>query len=729
MALCKTAALVLVGAAATAIHLVSALSRSEVAQGIASQGLWRRIVETLGAKLGREGNEQIANVPMGPVLALCAGVSLLTWVGGALAISSRRRIPYPAALVLWGRAGCPWWIAPFAWEILGLMLELFDMLSLVALSRAALPFFYATIKAGYVTTFVVLAWGRDMVPQANAELRRVPWTVWIAAAAYFIVFTAMNWLLWESLLLPHGDSAMYEEHVWNLLHGKGFRSYLDGGRLFLGEHIQVIHLGVIPLYLLWPSHLLLELCQSAWLAAGAIPTYWIARRHSGSAMAASCLAIAYLLYFPMQCLDIAVTFKTFRPNSFEIPFILFGLDALERGRIKTLLVWLFLALLCQEDAATVIAPLGVWIAFRQSRVTAVADPSSRRRYLWLGAALAVFGSAYVAFVVKVALPWFRGGGDVHFARYFDEFGGESNTIVSSLLQHPGAFLAKLLDSPSWVFALGMLAPLGFLPLLSPGRLAVAAPLFGVLCLSSMTNTPVHHFHAPLVPVLIWATAAGLPQVRAVQRRIFRWWNHDPDRDAAGARKRLGPEIFISNGKSLPVAASVPARHEDSPGVVAPRSSNAIRVAVTAAAWCACCSMFSGAFLSLSPLGIGFWDPFSSRYWKDHYVPGERAKRFPAAFALVPRDRRVASTDYVHPRFTHHDRSYDYSNYRPDVPDDAEFIVIDTRHPYSDIKTPDQVKEYRDHPEIWELLPDGTEGYFIVLKRRQSPVEPAKPRDP
>jgi uncharacterized membrane protein len=66
---------------------------------------------------------------------------------------------------------------------------------------------------------------------------------------------------------------MYEEHIWNLLHGKGFRSFLDQGRLFLGEHVQVIHLAVIPLYLLWPSHVLLELCQSACLALGAIPVF------------------------------------------------------------------------------------------------------------------------------------------------------------------------------------------------------------------------------------------------------------------------------------------------------------------------------------------------------------------------------------------------------------------------------------------------------------------------
>jgi hypothetical protein len=45
-------------------------------------------------------------------------------------------------------------------------------------------------------------------------------------------------------------------------------------------------------------------------------------------------------------------------------------------------------------------------------------------------------------------------------------------------------------------------------------------------------------------------------------------------------------------------------------------------------------------------------------------------------------------------------------------------VIDTQHPYSKIKTPGQTRELREHPEQWEVLPDDTEGYFIVLKRRR-----------
>ena len=102
----------------------------------------------------------------------------------------------------------------------------------------------------------------------------------------------------------------------------------------------------------------------------------------------------------------------------------------------------------------------------------------------------------------------------------------------------------------------------------------------------------------------------------------------------------------------------------------------------------------------------------------------RADQFEKVFAKIPRESRVASTDFVHPRFTHHERSYDYSkvlrrvaNYEDRVPDDTDFIVIDARGPYSGIKSPDQVRERQTEPDRWKVLPDETDGYFIVLRRK------------
>jgi hypothetical protein len=151
-----------------------------------------------------------------------------------------------------------------------------------------------------------------------------------------------------------------------------------------------------------------------------------------------------------------------------------------------------------------------------------------------------------------------------------------------------------------------------------------------------------------------------------------------------------------------------------------RSSADVSTIERAALWSMCCSACMGFFLGLSPLALGFWDPDSFAYWQRMYVPGERSRQLPALLAQLPITSRVASTDFIHPRLTHYERSYDYSDYRPIVPDDTEFIVIDAKHPYSQIHAPRQIKELVEHPETWELLPNETNGCFFVLKRKQMP---------
>jgi hypothetical protein len=108
-----------------------------------------------------------------------------------------------------------------------------------------------------------------------------------------------------------------------------------------------------------------------------------------------------------------------------------------------------------------------------------------------------------------------------------------------------------------------------------------------------------------------------------------------------------------------------------------------------------------------------------------YVPGRRAEMFQRVFAEIPVGSRVCSTDFIHTRFTHHERSYDYSdfpravtNYNVGAPDDTDYLVIDVHGRYNRITRPEQIPEYRRDRDGWELLPDVSEGYFIVLKRRR-----------
>ncbi len=670
------------GALVHSLFWQSVVEVQEMAMLMMSAGLWHRIVTALGgiAFSGPFG----LTLDFAPIFLFNICVGGLCWFMGAFWIAKKTHRSWPQALAVWGRNGWLWWLVPGLWELLRLIAMRSELSSLTDLLLASPHMVESLTLAGWMATFLTLVRppsSNAMLPAAVTDTRRIPVALWIAVGIYCFVFIVMNWQLYRGLLVPHGDSAMYEEHLWNLTHGKGFRSYLDQG-LFLGEHIQFVHVFLVPLYWLWPSHMLLELCESLALASGAIPIFGIARRHTNSRQAALLLAAAYLLYCPLHFLDISIDLKTFRPISFGVPLMLFALDMLERGRYRGMVLLMLLALSAKEDYAIIIAPLGVWIALCRK------DSLNERRCFRLGWGVAVFGIVYLALVVTVLIPWFRDGADPHYSGYFAELGSTPAEIVESVVANPWLLLRKLLSARSIIYMLVLLVPLGFLPLLSPSRLTVGLPLFAVLCILELSTTPdgqgqilvpFHHFHAPLLPILFWAAAAGLGQVRIVWRFV------------AGKR--------------------IPERQISSTARIFQWSTHFIWTNALA----------SALFLSFSPLGLGFWDRHSNWYWHALYVPGKRATLFPKVFELIPDEARVASTDFIHPRFTHHERSYDYSHYAREisdyeqkVPKDTDFIIIDTQHNYSEIKAPEDIREYREERDQWELL--WHDGYFIVLKR-------------
>ncbi|MFQ5734372.1 MAG: DUF2079 domain-containing protein, partial [Planctomycetaceae bacterium] len=592
----------------------------------------------------------------------------------------------------WAFRGWLWWLLPGGWEALHVAADLTGANLLSGVLVVTLPFWLAVALAGWLSVLLNLlvfppCSAADRVSDhnlpANGRSRRGLLIVAGMCAVFVGTFVWMNWQMYFALNVPHGDSAMYEEHLWNLTHGKGFRSYLDDGRLFLGEHVQVAHLLLVPLHLVWPSQLLLELCESLALAGGAIPVYWIARRHGGSTSSAVLLAAAFLLYTPLHYLDISIDGKTFRPTSFGVPALLFALDQLERRRYRTMFALLLLALSAKEDYAVVVSCLGLWMALRPGGNR---EEAPVRRRLW-GVGLAVFGAAYLLLVIAFVIPAFRGDAP-HYARYFGELGNTPADVARSVFTKTGVILGKLFSVRSALYAVLLLLPVGFLPLRSPGRLAVALPWFGVLCLLELTGDPAkqgtellvpwHHFHATIIPILFWAGAAGLGARETMCARLLR---------------RMRPNA----GR--------------------PRTTTWASFALSGA-------LFTSVIHSFHPLSLHFYDAGSPLNHKTRYHSGKRADAARSVLRLVPKSARVFSTDFIHTRFTHYRRSYDYSGYKRKsdeerthpIPGEDYYIVIDAQSRYSTMEKPEDVPEF--HRPEWELVHHKAEEYFIILHRRR-----------
>ncbi|MCR9200296.1 MAG: DUF2079 domain-containing protein [Planctomycetaceae bacterium] len=499
------------------------------------------------------------------------------------------------------------------------------------------------------------------------------WTLVIAAVAWTGVSFWMNARLYAELFIPHGDSAMYEEHLWNVWHGKGFRSYLDQG-LFLGEHIQVIHLGLLPLHMIWPSHLLLELAESVALASCSLPIYLGIRRRTGSAMAGLSIGLAWLFYFPMHFLDIAIDQKTFRPLALGLPFLFWLVECTERKKYRWATVCLLLALSAKEDVALISGPLLMVLG-------TLAWKKEKRwsREVAMPLLMGVGSLVYLVLAVLVVIPWFRSGEVVHYSRYFGDLGNSPGELVKTAISDPLRVVRQAATAQTVLYVLIFCGPLALLPLKRWLPLSAGVLTFGMLALlqfgdsSGLPPVPYHHFHAPLLVVIFWALACAVT---------------DPQ----------PPKSF--------------------------RSANSARLGLLVFLLCA----GTGLTGSLMPWGVSFWSSQTGFGYARLFAPQDEEQRNRAAMAdriekLIPMDARVAATDFIHTRLTHRERSYDYSeylrkvnNYQPGVPPDTDYIVIDRRHRYSIYREPSDVPEIARTDE-WELLPDDTNGAYFVLRRR------------
>lgn len=718
----KNTGLVAGGVFTATAALTVSLTDSRIWSSMWPAGFHRLLIERLGGDPGMDvaggSRTQLSGLlVLSWLMGLLVVLSLLSAVTASAGSMARRRWPSrtsdggkPRSFVtgvsvsqVFGRAAVRIsrvWLGALVWFLLWLLADLFPGSDVATFVYLTPPFWLAVLSAA--TLCAAEPPGAADLPVAGhpAEAISGRWplacltglmTVWIAVSFW------MNERLYAGLWIPHGDSGMYEEHLWNVWHGKGFRSYLDQG-LFLGEHLQVIHLLLLPLHMLWPSHLLLELAESLALGVCVIPIYSIARRHSGSAVAAAWLGAAWLLFYPMHFLDIAIDLKTLRPGCYGLPFLLWGIDLGERHRLTAASLCLIIAASAQEDFALIIGPVG-FVLWWQQRAMTEQDGQAKRTAGW-ALAVGVVSFVYVLAAVLLIIPAFRSGAAVHYSRYFGDLGSSPGDLVRTTLRDPLRVLGTVCTLRTVLYVLVFSVPVGFLVFRSPLRLMAGGLTFLMLSLIQLGNSaasgtdatqgasafselppvPYHHFHAPLLPVLFWAAAAGLRPRTAGRVR------------SQLERRGLWPSFS---------------------------SERAARFACY-------CALFTAFTNSMMPPGAAFWSADSrTSYWK-LFVPGPRAVQFQKVLTQLPLSSRVASTDYVHTRLTHFERSYDYSNYlravnnyQPGVPPDTEFIVIDTQHPYSTIRSPDQVPELQQTPSDWELLPDQTEGYFILLKRRKN----------
>ena len=120
------------------------------------------------------------------------------------------------------------------------------------------------------------------------------------SSAYAAGFGALSILRYRSFNAGRFDLGNMSQAVWATAHGHPLAvTNLRGDQVSrLGSHIDPILAAFAPLWWVWPSPSMLLAAQAVAVALGALPVFWLARKHLGSERAALGFALAYLLYPP-----------------------------------------------------------------------------------------------------------------------------------------------------------------------------------------------------------------------------------------------------------------------------------------------------------------------------------------------------------------------------------------------------------------------------------------------
>jgi uncharacterized membrane protein len=324
-------------------------------------------------------------------------------------------------------------------------------------------------------------------------------------AAYASAFGALSVLRYHSYHVGRFDLGNMTQAVWATAHGHPLTvTNLQGEQVSrLGSHVDPILVLFAPLWWIWPSPSMLLTTQAVAIALGALPVFWLARKHLGSERAALGFSLAYLLYPAVEWL----TLNEFHPVALACPLLLYAFWYLDEERLVPFAVFAALAALTKEEIPLVIAGMGIWYAISRRRIRA-------------GGVTAAAGICLSVASLQLVMPRFNHGASSQFYGRYGHVGGSLGGILHTAVTDPVRILATAFDWHGIQYLSSMLLPLALLFAAAPLALLGALPELG---LNLLSDTPAqtsihHHYTAGLIPPLVVASVLGAARLAGGSRR-------------------------------------------------------------------------------------------------------------------------------------------------------------------------------------------------------------------
>jgi uncharacterized membrane protein len=333
--------------------------------------------------------------------------------------------------------------------------------------------------------------------------------VYSGAAMYALLFAAAAVVHFEAFHAAYTDLGAMAQAVWSTGHGHFLEATSLSGRQAprLVAHVDPFLALLVPLWWAWSSPLMLLVVQAVAVSTGALPVYWLARKHLRSDRAALHFAFAYLLYPATQFSALTIT-SGFHSVSVAVPLILFAIWFLDEERLIPFAAFALLAASTKEEIPLAVGCLGIWFAVRKGRRVA-------------GLAIFAFGLACTCVDFLVVIPHFSPSGIDPFVARYSDVGTTPTGILHRAVTDPGALVHAVATGHKLLYVVLLLGPFLGLWLREPLLFLGAVPDLAINLLSSKSDQTViaYHWTAGIVPFTVAASIVGAARLKRDVDRV------------------------------------------------------------------------------------------------------------------------------------------------------------------------------------------------------------------
>ena len=400
----------------------------------------------------------------------------------------------------------------------------------------------------------------------------------------------------------------------------------------LGDHFALINIFVSPIYWFSDNVRTLLIFQTFIFAIAIIPLFLIAKHYFKNKWVPLIFCFTYLLFPALHY----VTLEDYHPEAFIPFFLLFAFYFIIKKKKWPYLIFFFLTLLTKEEITLTTFLLGFYVYFKFDKK--------------LGIFTSLFSLVWFLLVIKVFVPFFNGYGYLYGGHLLSSFGSKPLEILSNFL-NPKVLFPIIFTSENGTFIWELFAPVGFLSLLNPVTLILAASLWmNIITSWPYSHTIQYHHIIPIIPFVFISIIIGLSRFR--KKRVI-----------------IYPLL----------------------------------------AFLLICSLISNYYIAPYDSSIKNFDHIKNKF-KNFNVPSENEKQLYAMIDITPADASVSASYFVVPHLTHRNKIYNFpnplkshywGNWKEGQPSEyVDYLLLHTGH----------VEEHKD--VLQPLIQNGT---YIEIK--------------